>query len=666
MLVQSDELDCQVRQAKKFLQKGRLVEAKEAAERVLSNEVDNVDALYIIAVSNRYLKKHSQALATLKKIKAINLTFSRAYQEEGHVYRALKGVPEAIVSFEQAVSLNPALVSSWKSLHELYEIQGKKREANNAIEHFLRLSNLPAELLSVTSMIHEGMLLKAEEICRAFLQKHKHHIEAMRLLAELGKRLFVLDDAEFLLESCVELEPENNRARLDYVNVLHKRQKFKKALEQATILRDSEPDNLGFEITYANECLAVGDFEKAIRIYKTILNKKADMPNTHLFLGHAQKTMGCQQDAIVSYRNAYALKSDFGDAYWSLANLKTYKFSEPELQKMKASEASPSIRLDDRFHLCFALGKAHEDLGEYRESFQYYELGNELKKTQLRYSAERTDKEFKAQIKTCTEELFTSKSGQGCDSNAPIFIVGLPRAGSTLLEQILASHSQVDGTMELPNILAYVHRLNGRRLIKNDPRYPDILWTLTPEFLRQLGEDYIRDTQIYRKGAAYFIDKMPNNFRHIGLIQLILPNAKIIDARRHPMACCLSNFKQLYAEGQEFTYGLEDIGRYYKAYTELMDYWDGVLAGKILRIQYEEVVTDLETQVRKILDFCGLEYEDACLDFHESNRNVHTASSEQVRQPIYTDGLTQWRHFESYLDPLKSALMPIVKRKNHI
>jgi hypothetical protein len=312
--------------------------------------------------------------------------------------------------------------------------------------------------------------------------------------------------------------------------------------------------------------------------------------------------------------------------------------------------------LNDRCQLCFALGKAFEDREEFASSFAYYERGNTLMMQQVRYSAERIAAEFKVQLETCTRDLLTDQSGHGNMAADPIFIVGLPRAGSTLIEQIIASHSQVDGTMELPHILALVHRLNGRRRIRDDGRYPKVLQELTPAQLQKFGDNYLSDIKVYRKGAPFFTDKMPNNFRHIGLIHLILPNAKIIDARRDPMACCFGAFKQLFAEGQAFTYGLEEIGRYYRGYVELMDHWDEVLPGKILRVQHEDVVADLEIQVRRILKYCGLPFEQSCLDFHKTERAVRTASSEQVRQPLYKSGLDQWRNYEPWLEPLRVAL----------
>lgn len=645
-------------QAKDLLKAGKLAEAKAVAQSVLEKEPEDIESLYILAVCQRYLKQQTEALATLVRLKTVKPDYGRAFQEEGHIRRQLNDMDAARAAYELAVTFNPGLIASWKALADVRSALGNKEAAGAADDEARRLSALPTELVTVLSFIHEEKLLKAEQVCRLFLQKNNHHVEAMRLLADIGTRLHVLDDAEFLLESCLEFEPDNHRARMDYVNVLHRRQKYEMALEQALHLHKTQPDNPAFETLYANECAAVGDFPTALTSYDAVLKKVPDNALVHLVKGHALKTMGRQDEAIGDYRKAYEIRPDLGDAFWSLANLKTYTFTDPERTLMEAAEAEQKTNLIDRFHLCFALGKSYEDKGDYETAFTFYERGNALKKQQVRYTADHMDDELRAQKEVCTQALFEAKAGHGTDSRAPIFIVGLPRAGSTLLEQILASHSQVTGTMELPNIPALAHRLGGRRTFSDERRYPTALNDLTPDQSHKFGEAYIRDTAVHHKGATHFTDKMPNNFRHIGLIHLILPNAKIIDARRDAMACCFSGFKQLFAEGQEFTYGLDEIGRYYKGYIDLMAHWDVVLPGKILRVQYEDIVTNVETQVRRILEYCDLPFEQACVDFHQTDRSVRTASSEQVRQPIYASGVDQWRNFEAFLAPLKDALGP--------
>jgi tetratricopeptide (TPR) repeat protein len=642
--------------AQQLLQVGKLGEALRAAEQELVNNPHDVDSLYCKAVAQRYLGRQSDALQTLEKLKAINPHYARAFQEAGHNHKHLGDLGRAREAYQQAVDLNRALIASWRELVAIYKQQEARQAYAAAKAEYDRLSILPPELVTVTSLIQENKLYRAEKLCRDFLQKTPHHIEAMRLLAILGMRLFVYDDAEFLLESCVELQPDYWLARLDYVKVLHKRQKFEKALEQAIILRDRFPGNYVFDLTFANQSVAIGNFEEALRVYDKVIAANPDFDQTFVSRGHALKTIGRIDEGIESYRAAYRVRADYGDAYWSLANLKTYRFTDEEIAQMRAQIERPETPADDRFHLCFALGKALEDREQYEESFACYVKGNELRRSGLRYDPDRLPSAMQRQMETCTQELFEEKAGVGGAYRDPIFIVGMPRAGSTLLEQILASHSLIDGTMELPNIIATAHRLNGRRLVTQEANYPNVLIDMNDEHFKKLADAYIEDTAIHRKGAPKFIDKMPNNFMHIGLIHLMFPNAKIIDARRHPMACCFSGFKQLFADGQEFTYRLEDIVRYYRSYVELMRHWDGVLPGKVLRVHYEHVVDDAESQVRRILEFLDVPFEEACLSFYQTDRSVRTPSSEQVRQPIYRRGLEYWRNFEPYLDVMKTGL----------
>ena len=647
---------------KAMIQSGRFQDAEKAACQLLAEEPDHKEALYLAAVAERYLKHPDTALAHLKRLLELDPTYGRAYQERGHTLMALGDSAGAESAYWDAVKHNPALVSSWTRLASL--IPATDERSGNVSQVIAQLKALPPDLISAKSMMHEDRLYAAERLCRAFLQKNKSNVEGMRLLAELGVRLGILDDAEFLLETALTFQPDHTLARLDYITVLQRRQRYAKAQEQAELLYRQDASNPAFATAYANALMAVGEFTRAVEIYDGLAARFPEIAVNHLVRGHALKTMGRQSDAIAAYHQAHTVKPDFGDAYWSLANLKTYRFTDEEIAAMKAAEAAASTAPADRYHLCFALGKALEDKGDYGASFSYYERGNALKHEEVRYSADRTDSEFLDQKAFFTEEFLAAHRGVGTSSNAPIFIVGLPRAGSTLLEQILASHSQVDGTLELPNILALVHRLNGRRKRGDAPRYPGNLSGLEANTFREFGEAYIEDTRVYRQSAPRFTDKMPNNFRHIGLIHLILPNAKIIDARRDAMGCCFSGFKQLFAEGQEFTYGLEDIGRYYRGYVDLMDHWHRVLPGKILHVQYEDVVADLDGQVRRVLDFCELPFEDACIDFHQTDRSVRTASSEQVRQPIYQSGVDHWQKFEPYLGPLKSALGPVLQGKD--
>ena len=656
MIDQRKQIDARLEQAKSLLENSRLVEAEKHTEKILSDFPRNAEALYILAVCQRYLNRLEEALKTLSRLKKIRPGYGRAFQEEGHVCVKAGFVSQALNAYRHAVNLNNSLIASWAGLTKILKSQGKEKNANITQHEYEKLKALPVELLSVRNMIAEGKNFQAERLCRKFLMENKKNIEGMRLLASLGVAADVLDDAEFLLEKALEYEPNNNFARNDYMEVLYKRQKYQKSLKQAEILRKKEPKNLKYQIAYANQAVAVGKYKKALKIYDQANKALPNNPELRLVHGHALKTIGNVDEAIEAYRKSYNARNDYGDAYWSLANLKTYRFTPDEVLLMDEKESSTSTIITDRIHLNFALGKYYEDSKLFDKSFVHYERGNELQQSQQHYKKEHMTDVLNLQIEYCNSALFESKKEFGHDAADPIFIVGLPRAGSTLLEQILASHSKVEGTLELPNIPALAYKLAGRKTVNETPDYPKNLITLSAETLEKFGKDYLDETRIHRTKLPHFIDKMPNNFRHIALIHLILPNAKIIDARRNPMACCFSGFKQLFASGQQFSYGLEEIGTYYKDYVEVMNHWDKVLPGKILRVQYEDVVSNLENEVTRILEYCNLPFEDNCINFHKTERNVRTPSSEQVRQPIYKSGLEQWKNYEPWLDPLKKSL----------
>ncbi len=645
-------------QARLALREQAFARAVDICTRVLAHEPDNAEACYIAAVGSRYAQDFGQAAQYIHRLREIAPEHGRGWQEAGHLARDRGSLEEAVAAYRRACEFNPALEASWRHQAALLERLGRPGEAQVCIAQADRLVSMPPHLLAVTNHIHEGRILKAEEICRYFLQQNPHHIEAMRLLADIGRRLGVLEDAEFLLESAVTFEPDNVQLRLDYMQVLRQRQKFAAAQEQAKILHERDPESPVFQSHLAIESMQIGDYERALGLFDAVLERLPEDAATLTSRGHALKTYGRQTDAIASYRAAIAVRPDLGDSYYALANLKTFEFTPAEVAAMHRQLSRDDLRLMDRVHLNFALGKAHEDLHEYETSFGFYDAGNALKREQLRYSADVMTDELRLQAEVCTADLFANAAGKGCPAPDPIFILGLPRAGSTLLEQILASHSQVDGTLELPDILAIAQRLKGRA--GGDGSYPRELHELPAETLRALGESYIESTRIHRQGAPFFIDKMPNNFRHIGLIHMILPNAKIIDARRDAMDCCFSGFKQLFADGQQFTYGLTEIGQYYRDYVDLMAHWDSVLPpGRILRVQHEDVLADLEGQVRRLLDYLELPFEPACLEFHKTERAVRTASSEQVRRPINRSGVAQWKPYELWLDPLKAALGPL-------
>jgi|TARA_B110000977_G_scaffold96983_1_gene127816 tetratricopeptide (TPR) repeat protein len=618
-----------------------------------SLEISKKDYYYLKSVLYRYLNKKNEALLCLDKLIQIEPTYGRAFQEFGHNF--INTDPgKSLKSYLRAVRHNPSLQASWLGILSV--------EKDNQVlidyvqENVMYLKSLPPELKSVLSFIHEGKYIKADSLCRSYLQKEPHDVEAMRLLAKIGTDLYIYDDAEFLLESSLIFEPSNIKLKFDYITILIKRQKYAEALHHAKDLYSNNKDNINAKKLLATTLFRTDDYKKSLDLYDSILEKEPNNTDVLLSKGHLYKTSGDIPKSISSYQQAYKSDKYFGDAYWSLANLKTYKFSDDEIGVLSNMVVDPNISSDEKVFMHFSLGKAFEDRQIYKDSFKHYQLGNNLKKDKLLFKAEDFIKECKNQIEVCTSDLFNIKRGWGIDSAEPIFILGLPRVGSTLVEQILASHSQVEGTHELPNIISTAHKLNQRRAQDLDSKYPDILLSLSEPELKAIGNKYIEDAKIFRTDKPFFIDKMPNNFRHIGLIKLILPNAKIIDIRRSSMSACFSSYKQLFAEGQDFTYDLKDLATYYNNYVELMDHWNSILPGEILSLNYEDLINDFEPSVDRILDYCNLPFEQSCLEFYKSKRSVKTPSAEQVRQPIYRSGMDHWKNYEPFLDDLKNNL----------
>ena len=632
---------------------------KEAHEYVLLNleqDSNHIESLYFGSVCARYLKNYQQSNDYLERLLTLSPDMGRAYQELGHLNRDRGSLELAAGYYRQACEMNPALISSWQFLYEYYRDIGKKDASSHALEQLENLKSLPNTLLYINQILYEGKLSEAEKMCRDFLKKDPRNTEAMSILSEIASRLGYLEDAEFLLENAVNFEPNNPELRKKYLIILRKKQKFSKAMIQAEYLCKTFPKNLSYKAQMAIEIMQNGDYEKAIEIFDSILKKAPNDPNTLTSKGHALKTFGNNIDAIKSYKLAHKAKPDHGEAYFSLANLKTYSFKTSEIALMKNQLENVNLLSKDRVYFHFALAYALEKEGEYEEAFSHLEKGNEIKKINNRYSIKGMKDEIHSQIQICDSNFFSSHGEGGLNKNDPIFILGLPRSGSTLIEQILASHSQIDGTLELPNILSMAHGLRGHDRLSNEGKYPSVLKSLTKDQRKEMGLEYITDTFIHRDKAPRFTDKMPNNFRHIGLIHLILPNAKIIDARRYPLDCCFSIYKQLFAQGQEFSYGLEEIGSYYRNYIDLMDHWNRVLPGKILKVNNEDIINDLEGQVKRIIDYLELPFEKECISFYNTKRSVRTASSEQVRKPINKDGVERWKPYSKKLKPLVDYL----------
>ena len=633
----------------------------DAANRIIAGlataHPDDPNVRYLACLLLRLQGCNDEAMQSLQSLTSDVPDHARAFQEMTTVALAINEPKLAHAAAERAVELDPALMQCWQFLIPLRrKFSPSLAEAAAAQLDFLR--SLPPELRTVISYLANNKVQDAERLAKHFLRDNKTHPEGMRLLAEVLTRKNILDEAQFLLETLVALQPKMIPARLQLFHVLMRRQRFHSAFDIAASLNEDAPTDTGeIKRAYAAAAFAVGNIEEAKDLYAQLAK---NAPADHLIpisQGHIFNAIGERENAVAAFQRCISLKPAHGDSYWSLANTKSYRFDDDEIASMQKIEEGDALSTLDRVQICFALGKALEDKNLFDDAFSYYDRGNSLKLPTTHYDPVQLRKRVQAQIDVCTSELFESRQHVGVQNIDPIFIVGLPRAGSTLLEQILASHSQVDGTMELHNVLDLAKRLRGRDADQDGtPRYPAILGDLDNDLFAQFGAQFIDQTRIYRGSGQLFIDKMPNNFFHIGLIKLILPNAKIIDARRHPMACCFSGYKQLFGEGQEFSYGLSQIGEYYKEYVRLMAHWDAVLPGHVLRVNHEDVVADLETQVHRILDYCGLEFESACLEFHKTERTVRTPSAEQVRQPIYTSGLEQWKNFEHYLAPLKEAL----------
>lgn len=500
---------------------------------------------------------------------------------------------------------------------------------------------------------------RAERLLKAYLNDAPTDVPAIRMLAEVAMRIGRDDDAKNLLERAIELAPGFMPARYQLAVLLHRRNEPAAALEESERLLAADPQNPGYRNLAAVILSRVGQYERSSRLYAGLVKENPGNSKIWLSYGHVLKTEGRQDEAVAAYRRAILAEAGFGEPYWSLANLKTFRFGPADLAAMRSAIDDPSVADADRVNLHFALGKALEDAGDYAGAFEHYDRGNVLHRSKNPYDADQNTERARHLESVFTREFFEARAGSGSPDASPIFIVGMPRSGSTLLEQMLASHSAVEGTTELPEMITMARELRALGDGDDLGSYADVLAKMDPDALRRLGETYLERTRVHRKtNQPHFIDKMPNNFVYAALIQLALPNAKIIDARRHPMACCFSNFKQHYARGQRFAYGLWDMGRYYRDYVDLMAHFDDVLPGRIHRVFYERIVEDTEAELRRVLDYCGLPFEAECLRFFENDRPVRTASSEQVRQPIYRDGVDQWRHFEPWLGPLAEALGP--------
>ena len=550
----------------------------------------------------------------------------------------------------------PFTAADLRALARVHRAAGRDTDAAEAMLAAVRASVHDPDLQHAAQALAANALPVAEPILKARLRADPEDIAAIRMLAELAGRIGRHRDAESLLRRALELAPGFHAARSNLATVLHRQNRTVEALAELDALLAAEPDNPTHRNLKAAALGRVGDYDEAILLYESVIATIPDQPRIWMSYGHVLKTVGRQQECIAAYRRALALQPGLGEVWWSLANLKTVRFDADDIARMQAALASDMISPEDRLHLDFALGKALEDKGDHGAAFAHYTAGNALRRQELDYDPADITAQVDRAIGLFDSALFERHAGAGCEASDPIFILGMPRAGSTLIEQILSSHSLVEGTMELPDMPAVAMRA-GREA----GGYPEALRTLDGDALQALGQDYLDRTRIQRKaGTPHFIDKLPNNWLHVGLIHLILPNARIIDARRHPLDCCFSNYRQHFARGQSFSYGLGDMGRYYADYVRLMAHVDRLLPGRVHRVIHERLVDNPEAEIRALLDYLGLPFEEDCLRFHENKRAVRTASSEQVRRPINRDGIGQWQPYAAWLGPLREALGPLV------
>jgi predicted Zn-dependent protease len=632
--------------------------AEKLARDILRERPDEPDALLLLAVALRKKGAHNSARAILETLVRDQPHMPLVHYELGLARSQAGDNQGAMESLRAAVDLDPDFAQAWHAMGDQMTRLHTRKGADAAYANAFYAQVKEPLLRDAVTAQRAGRLEEARALLLEYLKTHADDVTALKMLGEIALKEQRLLRAEELFRHCVALAPDFIGARYRYATVLMTQNKPKEAIEQIDAILAREPGDPYHRNLKAASLIRMSAFEEAAAEYATLLKAHPNQPGAWLAYGHALKAVGRSADAVAAYKKTMALLPGLGESYWSLANLKTYRFGAEEIERMRAQLARADLKGDNRAMIFFALGRALEDDGRYEESFQSYSRGNAIVRELMPYDPEETSDQVRRAKALLTRDFFVDREDAGALARDPIFIVGLPRSGSTLVEQILASHSQIEGTTELRAMPYLAGRLGGK-LKPTDPlrTYPEALADLDGAARKGLGEEYLWRTATHRRESrAFFVDKMPNNFAHVGLIHLILPNARIVDVRRHPLACGWSNFTQHFGNGQTFSYGLADIGRTYADYVELMAHWDQALPGKVHRVIYEDLVADPERDVRALLAHLGLPFEEACLDFHRNARVVRSASAEQVRKPINRDGLEHWRHFEPWLGPLKAAL----------
>lgn len=644
--------------ASNALRAGDARKAADMCEASLAKHPGDANFLCLAARSNLALREFAVAETRIEQAIQLFPDFALAHEVLGDLLLVQGKVQQALSAYQTSMRLDPAQPGPHRKIARIEQIE---RDVAATAVTPAQQQAFDAELKKARELERNGEVRSAELIYRDILTKHPNHVEAARLLAAIAVQQKRYRDAEVFLKKALENAPDYTRAWADLSNAQREAHHFDDAVQSAARVLRLAPDKAESHMLYASAIGLTGDHEAAIRAYEKALDIAPDRAGTMSSIAHHLKTIGRQADAVASYRNAIAAKPDHAEAYWSLANLKTFRFEDHEVSAMLALLERGDLADEARAQIHNALGLEYEGRQDYDAAFENFAQCNEIQRRHESYDPVDTEDTYGRLIEMFDKE-FIDKHSVTPGPVTPVLIVGLPRSGSTLIEQILASHSQVDGTHELGELSRAVQAV--RRQVSRRGRFPEALADIGADQWRQIGEEYLQSTAIFRSGAPFFVDKNPNNFIYTGILRLCLPNAKVIDARRHPLDSCLGSFKQLFASGQPFTYDLTELGEYYLQYRRLMDHWHAVLPGYVLDVQYEDVVANLDFQVRRILDYCGLPFEEACLRFYETDRAVKTASSEQVRQPIYSSSVNLWRNYERHLDTLVHILKPCLPEQN--
>ena len=641
-------------QALLSLRLGRAETAEQQLRAIQEAAPGEVNSLRLLGVALLAQGKINPSIEVLERAVAAAPGFLLAQVDLARACRQGGRLEAARERLRAVIKDAPALDVAWLTYGDVLVDLQKFADARYAFEQARLLDPHRPRIETATEALVAGNSRTAEDIFRDILKADATHVGALSGLAALALAAGNTQDSERLLRHALTQTAHAPLARRGLVHTLLAAGRLAEAETEVRLLLRLEPENPQNWVALGSVCTRMLRQEEALAAYEEAARLNPSQPRLRLSIGHLHKTLGRREQSEQAYHDCLRIDPGCGEAYWSLADLKTYTFSDAQIKAMEQQLAPDSADTNNQAQLHFALGKALEQRRHYAPAFAHYAAGNRLRRKTSPFDIGQFEDKTRRIIACFEEVFFRERAGCGDQDPAPIFIVGLPRSGSTLVEQILASHSSVEGTMELPNILTLVREFDHASSRKDG--YPEQVRAAGARRLAELGQRYLRETRPIRTGRPRFIDKMPNNFSHVGLIHLILPNATVIDVRRHPLDSCFSSFKQHFAQGQSFTYDLEELGRYYRCYLALMDHWDRVLPGRVMQLQYEALVRDPDTHIRRLLEHCGLPYEDACANFHETRRPVRTASAEQVRQPLYSSGIGYWKHFENELEPLRRAL----------